>query len=110
MNWTELLNAIGFTDKSIIVTIINPVRKEEVYKSGRVIGFKPGVYGGGHSNWYKDKEDRDGGGRKTSHSFSSMEMYWKKKPRVLVEYNCFIYGKSVHWDWIDVDNCIFEIK
>jgi hypothetical protein len=106
MNWTELLTAIGFSNKQIIATIIKPIRKDDVYKSGKVIGFKPGVFGGGHSDWKKDNE----GGVSVPHSFSSLDMYWKKKPKVMVTYDIFTWGKATHFDWIDVDNCTFEIK
>jgi hypothetical protein len=109
MNWTELLTAIGFANKQIIATIIKPVRKDDIYKSGRVIGFKPGVFGGGHSDYYKDKQQGDGASS-YPHSFNSLDMHWIKKPKVMVEYGIFIFGKHSHFDWIDVDNCTFEIK
>jgi hypothetical protein len=110
MNYTELLQAIGLDKKEIIATIIKPVRNEEVYKTGTVIGFKPGLFGGGHSNWKKDSQQKDGRGMAQPHSFSSFDMHWIKKPKVLIVYNAFTFGKRQHWDWIEVDNCTFEIR
>lgn len=110
MNWTEFLEATGFDKKELHVTLIKPVRNDEIYKIGRVIGFKPDVFGGGHSDWKKDKQQKDGRGMAMAHSFDSSKMHWIKKPKVLVEYNVFTFGKSTHWDWVEVDNCEFEIK
>ena len=110
MNYQELQSALGLVDREIIVTIIKPVRNDEVYKTGTVLGFKPGVFGGGYSDYRKDKQQKDGRGMSHPHSFSSLDMKWIKKPKVLVVYNAFTFGKSLHWDWIEVDNCEFEIK
>lgn len=100
MDWSELLIAMNIGDADIIATLITPLRKDgDSYKSGKVVGFKPGVYGGGHSR-YKNGVPM---------SFDSTKMCWKKKPKVFVAYNCFTYGKSQHTDWVDVDNCTFEI-
>ena len=105
MNWNELLTAIGADDKEIIVTVINPVRKgfdidDNVYKKGKLTGFKTGVIGGGHSSWKGGMPQR----------FDSSKLRFIKKPKVHVTYEIFTYGKREHSDWIDVDNCEFEIK
>lgn len=110
MTYQELFISLGLHNKDIIATIIKPVRKDDCYKQGRVIGFKPGLYGGGFSDYRKDKQQKDGRGAAMPHSFNSFNMHWIKKPRVLIEYPCFTFGKSTHWDWIDVDNCTFEFK
>lgn len=109
MNWDELLSKLGLINIDIIVTIIKPVRNDDIYKTGKVIGFKPGVFGGGHSNWRKDKQKGDGA-ISVPHSFDSRRIHCIKKPKVLVEYNIFTFGGRTHWDWIEIDNCIFEIK
>lgn len=110
MNYTKLQQLLGLDKKEIIATLIKPVRIEEIYKKGKVIGFKPGVYGGGHSNWKKDKQQKDGRGMSHAHSFSTFDMHWLKKPKVLIIYDIFTFGKSQHWDWVEVDNCTFEIE
>lgn len=106
MNWDELLEKAKLGDK-IEVTLINPIRKEEYYKKGEMIGMKPGVYGGGHFNYKRNKD----GGPSVPHSFSSDRMHWIKKPKVLVQYNIFEYrsNKGMHSDWVNVDNCEFKI-
>jgi hypothetical protein len=111
MNYTELLQSLNLSGREIIATIIKPVRNEEEYKQGRVIGFKPGIRGGGHSDYSKDSQDRDGYRGSHPHSFSSLDIRWIKKPKVLIVYSVidFMRGKE-HWDWIEVDNCTFEIK
>lgn len=100
MDWTELLAATQL-EKRIEVTIINPVRKDDSYKKGRMIGYKSGIIGGGHSNFKKG----------VPCSFDSSKRKWIKRPKVLVEYNCFTFGTraKMHSDWIDIDNCTFEI-
>lgn len=100
MNWMELLNATNF-DK-VRVTILSPVRRGESYTQGTVQGFKAGVIGGGHKFMKKDGEFE-------SHSFDSSNLKWLKKPRVFVVYDVFTFGGKQHCDWIEVDNCEFEI-
>ena len=104
MNLSELLVQLKIMDKKIIAHLVIPVRKEEEYKSGEVIGFKPGIYGGGHSEYKKERE-----GITRPHSFNGLNMYWLKKPKVMISYSCFTYGKRQHFDWVDIDNCNFEI-
>lgn len=101
MTWSELLESTVF-GKEIIVTIINPVRKEEYYKSGTLHGYKAGILGGGHHRYKNGVPMR----------FESARIHWIKKPKVLVTYNVYnIYpGGKQHSEWIDVDNCTFEIK
>jgi len=98
MNWEELIQKWQLDD--IVVTIINPVRKEEWYKTGRLTGFKSGLWGGGHYNYKNGK----------SHSFDSTRVRCLKKPKVQVTYNVFTYRGKEHSDWIDFDNCEFTIK
>ena len=107
MTLSELRTALGMDNKDVIVHIINPIRKGDEYKSGQVIGFKPGLFGGGHSDWKKDNKD---GGVSTPHTFNSLDMHWLKKPKAMVLYNSFTWGGKMHFDWIEVDNCDFEIK
>lgn len=89
MNWDEVLKTIGLFNSDLIATIINPIRKGDVHKKGRVVGFKAGV--------------------------TSANKGACRKPRVFVEYfACTIYSRSgkqtgMRGDWIDVDNCEFEI-
>jgi hypothetical protein len=96
MNFSELLAVLGLEDVEVVATLIVPIRKGEVYTSGRVIGFKSGIYGGG---WSK-------GGK----SYDSRKRRWLKKPKVNIVYNCFEYMKGEHNDWVDIENCTFEIK
>ncbi len=98
MDWSELLTVMQV--EQIIVTVINPIRKGDCYKTGELQGFKCGIFGGGHSRF------KNG----APHSYDSSKRKWIRKPKVLVAYNIFTYGKSQHSDWIDVDNCTFEIK
>ncbi len=98
MDFDQLLTLWDF--ENIEVTVINPVRKDEVYKKGRLTGFKSGLYGGGHSR-YKNG---------MPHEYSSLKRRWIKPPKVHVTYSIFDFGGKEHSDWIDVDNCIFEIK
>lgn len=98
MDYSELSTLWQLDD--IEVTVINPIRKQDYYKTGRLTGFKYGIWGGGHSN-FKNGIPR---------SYDSSKRYWKKKPKVQVTYNVFEYGRREHSDWIDVDNCTFEIK
>ena len=100
MDFNELMTILGVGNASIRVTIINPIRKEtETYKYGTMMGFKPGLWGGGHKN-YKN-------GIPTS--FCSLDQHWLKKPKVFIAYDVFTFGEKTHSDWIDVDNCEFEI-
>lgn len=96
MTWDELLTLSNFDN--IEVTIINPVRKGECYKKGRLTGFKSGLIGGGHSK-YKNG---------VPHSFDSSKMRFIKPPKVHVTYNVFEFHKKEHSDWIDVSNCEFN--
>lgn len=103
MNWTELLTACQLDN--VEVTIINPIRKSlhDEYKHGMMIGYKAGLIGGGFKVEKRDGEIR-------GQHYSSTKRRWLKKPKVLVEYNVFNYGGRTHTDWIEVDNCTFEIK
>lgn len=106
MDWSELLRLWNF--ENIVVTIKNPVRKDDWAKKGRLAGFKAGLYGGGHRNWQKiDKQD---GSPKIPYSYDSSKRHWIKRPKVLVVYNCFVWGGSEYNDWVDVDNCEFTFK
>ena len=96
MDWNKLLEF--FNLDNIEVTIINPVRKDEIYKTGKITGFKAGLFGGGHSN-YKNG---------IPHTYNSLNRHWIRKPKVQVTYGIFDYGGSEHSDWIDVDNCTFK--
>ena len=95
MDFTQLSNELVLSDKTIKATLIKPIRNDDVYKTGIVMGFKPGTWGGGYSH--------------QNRNFSSLRQKWIKKPRVLVVYNCGYFMKSQHFDWVDVDNCEFEI-
>jgi len=99
MNWTEFLKTPVVFGNDIKVTILNPVRKDDWAKEGMLTGFKCGIWGGGHWNFKNGM----------AKSFSSSRMHWKKKPKVHVTYNAFEYGKSFYSDWVDVDNCDFNI-
>ncbi len=95
MNWEELLKVWQLDN--IIVTIKNPVRKEkavgDVYKTGRITGFKTGLWASRINKW------QHGG-----------PMHCIKKPKVHVTYNIFDWGGKEHSDWIDFDNCEFTLK
>ena len=104
MNLNELLIHLGLGDKKIVAHLIIPVRKGEHYKSGEVVGFKPGIFGGGHSEFKKKRE-----GISVPHTYNSLKRYWIKKPKVMIKYSIFTFGKSEHFDWVDIDNCNFEI-
>ena len=99
MTWDVLLDQVGLGHRDVIVTIVKPVRNGEYYKKGRLTGFKSGIWGGGHSRF------KDG----FSHSFDSSKQHWIKKPKVHVTYDIFNWGKRCYNDWVDVDNCTFEI-
>lgn len=98
MNFSELINELNISGRKIKVNIINPVRNAECYKTGELVGYKSGIWGGGHK--FKKGEMT---------SFNGLNRGWVKKPKVQVAYNTFTFGKSQHSDWIDVDNCDFEI-
>ena len=104
MNWNELSAQLQLGE--VIVTILNPVRTGndcESYKSGKMMGFKPGTVGDGYRHIKRDGEIVGG---------HSKQQRWLKKPKVMVVYNTFeIYPhRRVYFDWIDIDNCTFEIK
>jgi hypothetical protein len=99
MDFSELLKALSLDDKKIIVNIINPTRKGEVFQTGEMVGYKPAWWGGGHYNWKKGYPQ----------SFDSRRCHEIKKARIMVEYNCFVFGKKTITDWIDIDNCGFTI-
>lgn len=102
MNWDELTDTLQLND--IRVTIIKPLRisANHEYETGMMIGFKSGIFGGGWKRRSRDGHWHEG-------SFSSLKMHWIKKPKVQVAYNSFTWGKSQHSDWVEVDNCTFEI-
>ena len=109
MSWEELLKMWQLDD--IIVTIKEPLRKDEVYKKGRLTGFKSGLFGGGHYNFQRDKDLPNS--RSVPMSFSSTRKHWIRKPKVHVTYNIFTWGLAggkEHSDWIDIDNCTFEFE
>lgn len=99
MNFSELLVALNLGNSDIIVTVVKPVRKDSIYKTGKVTGYKSGLWGGGHKSW------KNG----FFQSYCSLDQHWIKKPKVHVTYNIFEWGGKEHSDWIDVDNCTFEI-
>ncbi len=100
LTWDELLVCM-IGDRTIIVTVINQLRKEEYYKTGRLTGFKCGIFGGGQK--YKKR------GR--GFSYNSGDRHWVKKPKVHVTYGVLDYMKGREdSDWIDVDNCTFSIQ
>jgi len=99
MTFDVLLSEIGLGNREIIATIINPIRKGEYYKQGRVTGFKSGLWGGGYSN-YKNG---------VPHAYESTKRDWIKKPKVHITYNIFTFGGKEHSDWVDADNCTFQI-
>jgi hypothetical protein len=99
MTIDTLFAEFGLNKREIIVTIINPVRKDPIYKKGRLAGFKAGLFGGGHYH-YKNGVPM---------SYASTRRRWIKKPKVLVAYDIFTFGKSSHSDWVDVDNCTFDV-
>jgi hypothetical protein len=99
MDYTELLKTLGL-DKEIRITIIKPVRNGDIFKEGILAGIKPGKHTGG---WTYTKAGKT--------FIASNSIYIK--PRVLVAYpTSIIYGKPKGQvtDWVDVDNCIFEIQ
>ncbi len=94
MNWDELL--IRWDFKNIVVIVINPVREGEIYKKGKITGFKAGLIGGG---WKFKKGIRC--------SYDSSKQKFLKRPKVHVTYNIFDYFGKEHSDWIDVNNVEF---
>lgn len=106
MDWTELLTELNLADIEIMATLIKPVRQGEWFLEGEVMGFKPGLVGGGRFNYEKDKE----GGVSVPRSYDSRRRRRLKPPRVLVRYNVFLFGKACYTDWVDVSNCTFTIK
>ena len=84
MNWTELLDQAKMGD-DIKVTLINPVRNREYFKEGSLTGFKSGTIG--------------------------IKGHWIKKPKIQVTYSVYqMYPtKKCYQDWVDYDNCEFEI-
>ena len=99
MTFDVLLSEVGLMNRDVLVTLINPLRKEKIYKQGKLTGFKSGLYGGGH---YKYKNG-------VPTAFDSRRIRCIKKPKVHVTYNIFEFGGREHSDWVDVDNCKFQI-
>ncbi len=97
MTWDELLKQ--FPIEEIRVKIKKPLRRGEEYREGRLTGFKSGIIGGGHSK-YK-------GG--IPQSYDSTKRRFIRNPKVHVTYDVFEYHKTEISDWIDADNCEFEI-
>lgn len=99
MDFQQLLVYLGLHNQDIHVTLVTPVRKPlhekdgGVYTRGKVIGFKPGL-------WRSPRGKNTWGGPPIQ----------VKPPRVLVQYNAFTFHKGSHSDWVDVNNCIFELK
>lgn len=100
MDYTQLLTELNLSERSIEVKIINPIRKGDSYKSGKVVGFKAGIVGGGWK--FKNGEQK---------SFDSSKFRWLRKPKVFIIYPIFNLIPKAKWiaDWIDVDNCEFSI-
>jgi hypothetical protein len=96
----DLVESVGLSNTVIRVVVINPIRKEEHYKEGRMTGFKSGLMGGGHYN-YKNG---------IPNSFDSRRIHWLKKPKVHVTYDIFEFHGREHSDWIDLDNCLFKTQ
>jgi len=99
MSFETLLLELGLNRRDVIVTLINPLRKDEYYKQGKLTGFKSGIWGGGGSK-YKNGMAR---------SYDSTKRRWIKKPKVHVTYNIYVWGKGHISDWVDVDNCKFSV-
>lgn len=98
MNWKELLETpICLGKDTIEVTFITPPRKGEYFEKGEMVGYQTGIFGGGWSA--------------NGMSFSSDRMRFLKKPKILVTYNIhqFYPKKRPFLDWVDIDNCIFNI-
>ena len=95
MSFENLYQEMGLNRREVLVTLINPVRKGEYYKQGKLTGFKSGIYGGGWNSKHT--------------SFDSTKMHWIKKPKVHVTYNVFEFFKGQHSDWVDIDNCVFNV-
>lgn len=115
MTWDELLKETAF-GKEIQVTLIKPLRKplhegDTSFTQGTLTGFKFGLWGGGHGDWEKySNEGRTDGAPKVPMSFDSTKMHWIKKPKIQVTYNIFKFHGKEYSDWVEVDNCLFEIK
>jgi hypothetical protein len=99
MTFDVLLSEVGLMNREVIVTLIKPLRQQEYYTKGRLTGFKSGLWGGGHYNY------RNG----VPMSFDSQRIRCIKKPKVHVTYDIFDFGGRMHSDWVDIDNCTFQI-
>lgn len=102
-DWNGLQEYLGSNNYEIIAYMEKPYnnRKGDIYLSGKVLGFIPGLYGGGHYNY------RNG----IPMTFDSRRMHWLKEPKVMVFYNCFEYGKKQHSDNIKISQVTkFELK
>lgn len=104
MTYEVLLSQFGLMGRDVLVNINKPVRNGEYYQQGILSGFKCGIWGGGHSRF------KNG----VAMSYDSSKKHWIKKPKVHVTYNLYYWsngnGKGGQQsDWIDVDNCTFEI-
>ncbi len=102
-SWFELLQKLNLIDREIKITLIKPVRtkdnSDDIFKTGKLIGFKPGLMGRGHYN-YKNG---------TPMSFNSGRIHQLKPAMVQIEYSVFDFGKKLYTDWVPIDNCTFEI-
>lgn len=76
--------------KTIKVKVIKPIRTGDHYKHGSIIGFKCGIWGGGHFDYEKGSPMR----------FDSRRIHQLKEPKIHVQYNVYDFGGKVHSDWI----------
>lgn len=98
MTWTELLDTpLTIGKDKIEVTFLKPPRNGEHFQKGEMVGYQTGIFGGGWSA--------------NGMRFSSSDMRFLKKPKVLVSYNIFQWypKRKPFLDWADVDNCVFNI-
>lgn len=94
MKWDELLDVAKLGD-TIRVKLLVPLRGGEHFTEGTFGGFKSGILGGG---WNRKQT-----------KFDSSKIHFTKKPKICVVYNICEFGKKPYMDWVDVDNCEFEI-
>ena len=102
-----LFAALGLKDKRIEAVLIKPIRNGEWYLKGHVVSFKGGVWGGGHSNYKRNKANGETHSR--PYSYSSDRNHWIKKPKVHIVYSIGDFGGTMHSDWVNADNCTFNI-
>jgi hypothetical protein len=99
MDFKELYEYFNLDKINVRVTLIKPIRNGEEFKTGRITGYKAGLYGGG---WYNYKDG-------VPQSFNSTRIHCKKKERIQITYGVWqFHGKELS-DWVDIDNCEFEI-